>query len=166
MIQRIQTLYLALAAILSIVLCCTAPMFFMTPEGATDPTIYSMDFRHIHEMMYDGADNLVHVPKGAVMDTWGLSVLASLIGLLSFVDIFLFKKRILQARLNIFTVMACVGYYAMLAMYAWFATQRLGVEWFIEWPLCLPLVIIVLTMMATRRILADEALVRAADRLR
>ena len=31
---------------------------------------------------------------------------------------------------------------------------------------CLPLVCLVLTVMATRRILKDEAMVRAADRLR
>lgn len=166
MIQRIQTVYLLVAFICSILLCCNAPMFFMTGEEVAEQTIYSMDFRHIHEMMYDASDNLIHVPNGAVMSIWGLSVISAAIALLCLVDIFLFKKRILQARLNIFTVAACVGYYALLIMYAWFAVQRLGVDWYIEWSAGLPLVILVLVMMATRRILADEALVRAADRLR
>lgn len=166
MIQRIQTLYLVLAFACSIVLCLNAPMFFMTAEDAAEATIYSMDFRHIHEMMYDANNQLVHVPNGAVMDIWGLSVISAVIALLCLVDIFLFKKRILQARLNIFTVVSCLGYYALLVMYVWFAVQRLQVDWYIEWSACLPLVIMILVMMATRRILADEALVRSADRLR
>jgi hypothetical protein len=39
-------------------------------------------------------------------------------------------------------------------------------DWYITFWAAIPLVNIVLTMMATRRILKDEALVRAADRLR
>ena len=39
-------------------------------------------------------------------------------------------------------------------------------DWYLTVWAAIPLVNIVLTMMATRRILKDEALVRAADRLR
>jgi len=166
MIQRIQTLYLALAVVCAVLLSCFAPMSFMTAEEGENITIYAMDFRHVHEMMYDMNNELVHVPNGAVMSIWGLTVMAVVLGALAFADIFLYKKRILQARLNVITVVCCLGYYALLAMYAWFMVQRLGVDWYIEWPAAMPLVILVLVMMATRRILADEALVRAADRLR
>jgi len=96
------------------------------------------------------------------MSVWGLYVILGAIALLSLVDIFLFKKRILQARLNIFTVFACVGFYALLAMYVWFAVQRFAVEWYINWSAGLPLVSMVLVLMATRAILKDEAAVRAA----
>jgi hypothetical protein len=41
-----------------------------------------------------------------------------------------------------------------------------GADWYLTVWAALPLVNIILTMMATRRILKDEALVRAADRLR
>ena len=41
-----------------------------------------------------------------------------------------------------------------------------GADWYINVWAAIPAVNIVLTMMATRRILKDEALVRAADRLR
>lgn len=166
MFQRIQSLYLTLGVVCSILLCCYAPMSFASPEEATDQKVYAMDFRHIHEMMFNAGDELVHAPNGAVMSIWGLSVLSVVIGLLCLVDMFLFNKRILQARLNIITVVCCLGYYALLAMYAWFAVQRLDVEWFVEWAAAMPLVIVVLVMMATRAILKDEALVRAADRLR
>lgn len=95
--------------------------------------------------------------------------------LLALVIIFLFKRRLLQARLNIVNVILCLGYYAMLALYVAFVvkgyepigeTTLSGAEWYLNVWAAIPLVNIVLTMMATRRILKDEALVRAADRLR
>jgi hypothetical protein len=97
---------------------------------------------------------------------WGLTLATALIPVLALVDIFLYKNRILQARLNIFTVMLCLGYYGVLALYIWLAKMSLGVEWHILPWASFPLVCLVLTMMATRRILKDEALVRAADRIR
>ena len=97
---------------------------------------------------------------------WGLALTTVLIPLLALVDIFLYRNRILQARLNIFTVMLCLGWYGVVAIYVWQAKLALGVEWHILPWASFPLVCMVLTMMATRRILRDEALVRAADRIR
>ena len=97
---------------------------------------------------------------------WGLLVTTLLIPVLALVDIFLFKKRLLQARLNIFLLLLCLGYYGVLAIYIWQAKLALGVDWHILPWASFPLVCFVLTLMATRRILKDEALVRAADRIR
>ena len=67
------------------------------------------------------------------------------------------------------------GYYALLALYIAFVVrgyetvndvQLAGAAWYLNVWSGLPLVCIVLNMMATRRILKDEALVRAADRIR
>jgi len=44
--------------------------------------------------------------------------------------------------------------------------MNFGLDWHIMPAACVPLVCMVLTLMATRAILKDEALVRAADRLR
>ena len=98
--------------------------------------------------------------------TWGLLVTTALIALLALVDIFLYNKRILQARLNIFLACLCVGYYGVLFVYIWFAKMNLGMDWHILPWADVPLVCFVLTLMATRAILKDEALVRAADRIR
>jgi cation transport ATPase len=97
---------------------------------------------------------------------WGLLLTTALIPVLALIDIFLYKKRILQARLNIFLVMLCLGYYGVLALYIWLATMSMNVEWHILPYASFPLICMVLTLMATRRILKDEALVRAADRIR
>ena len=150
MIQRIQTLYLLAVVILGIVLIWLPVVEFVTPEEAAELQIWDLTA-------------LGGVP---LQGLWGLLLITILIPVLAFVNIFLFKKRLLQARLNIFLVMLCLGYYGVLAIYIWQAKLALGVDWHILLWASFPAVCLVLTMMATRRILKDEALVRAADRIR
>lgn len=149
MIQRIQTLYLLAVVALGIALIWLPVVQFVSPEG-TELQVYELS-------ALGGAP---------LQGLWGLTLATALIPVLALVDIFLYKNRILQARLNIFTVMLCLGYYGVLALYIWLAKMSLGVEWHILPWASFPLVCLVLTMMATRRILKDEALVRAADRIR
>lgn len=150
MIQRIQTLYLLLVVILGTLLCFFPPVEFLMPEA------------------------IEYIPLTA-FDKWPLAVMSIAIPLLALVVIFLFKRRLLQARLNIMNVIFCLGYYALVALYVAFVMKGYepigeqtlaGAEWYLTVWAAIPLVNIVLTMMATRSILKDEALVRAADRLR
>ena len=146
MIQRIQTLYLLAVAALGITLLFMPVVQLISPEGAAELQVF--------ELSALGGAPL----KGL----WGLTLATALIPLLALIDIFLYKKRILQARLNIFTVMLCLGYYGVLAIYIWLAKMSMGLEWhLIPWA-SIPLVCMILTLMATRAILKDEALVRAA----
>ena len=150
MIQRIQTVYLLLIVALGIALIWLPVLQLVTPEEASE--------LHMWELSAIGGAPL--------QGLWGLLVTTALIPLLALVDIFLYKKRLLQARLNIFMALLCLGYYGVLAIYIWQAKLALGVDWHILPWASFPLVCFVLTLMATRRILKDEALVRAADRIR
>lgn len=150
MIQRIQTLYLLLVVILGTLLCFFSPVQFLMPEGT----------EYISLMPFN---------------KWALAAITVAIPALALVTIFLFRRRLLQSRLNIMNVVFCLGYYAMLALYIAFIVKGYepladntlsGAEWYLSVWAAIPLVNIVLIMMATRRILKDEALVRAADRLR
>ena len=150
MIQRIQTLYLLLVVILGTLLCFFSPVQFLMPEG--------IDYVNLH-----------------AFDKWPLAVMTLAIPVLAFVNIFLFKRRLLQARLNIVNVIFCLGYYALVALYVAFVVKGyepihgmtlMDADWYINLWAAIPAINIVLTMMATRRILRDEALVRAADRIR
>ncbi len=150
MIQRIQTLYLLLVVILGTLLCFFSPVQFLMPEG--------IDYVNLQ-----------------AFDTWPLAVMTLAIPVLAFVNIFLFKRRLLQARLNIVNVIFCLGYYALVALYVAFVVKGyepihgmtlMDADWYINLWAAIPAINIVLTMMATRRILRDEALVRAADRIR
>lgn len=150
MIQRIQTIYLLLIVALGIALIFLPVLQLVTPEEASE--------LHVWELSAIGGAPL--------QGLWGLLLTTALIPLLALVDIFLYKKRLLQARLNIFLALLCLGYYGVLAIYIWQANLALGVDWHILPWASFPLVCFVLTLMATRRILKDEALVRAADRIR
>lgn len=150
MIQRIQTLYLLLVVILGTLLCFFSPVQFLMPDATEYISLQAFD-------------------------KWPLAVMSIAVPLLALVTIFLFKRRLLQARLNIMNVILCLGYYAMLALYVAFilkgyelldTTTLAGADWYFNVWAAIPLVNVVLIMMATRRILKDEALVRAADRLR
>jgi hypothetical protein len=161
MIQRIQTVYLLLIVALGITLIFMPVLQLVTPEEAEELRIYEL-----------GASGLTLItnedcqPEVCLQGLWGLLLTTALIPALALMDIFLYRKRLLQARLNIFLTLLCLGYYGVLAIYIWQAKLALGVEWhLIPWA-SIPLICFVLTLMATRRILKDEALVRAADRIR
>lgn len=150
MIQRIQTIYLLVVVALGITLLFMPVLQLVTPEEAAELQVWEVS-------AFGGA------PLEGI---WGLTLATVLIPLLALVDIFLYRRRILQARLNIFLVMLCLGWYGVLAIYVWLAKLSLSVDWHILPWAAIPLICMVLTLMATRRILKDEALVRAADRIR
>lgn len=146
MVQRIQTLYLLAVVALGIALVWLPVLQLVTPDG----------------QLYE----LTALGGAPLQGLWGLTITTVLIPVMALVDIFLYRRRILQARLNIFTVMLCLGYYGVLAIYVWLAKMSLAADWYLTVWASFPLVSLILTLMATRRILKDEALVRAADRIR
>lgn len=160
MIQRIQTLYLLLVVALGITLCFVPVVQFVTPEGAEIVRAWELTALGMTETTVN------ELPTVELNGLWGLLLASIIIPVMALVDIFLYKKRLLQARLNIFTIMLCLGYYGVLAIYVYLAKMVMGAEWYILPWAAIPLVCLVLTVMATRRILKDEAMVRAADRLR
>lgn len=161
MIQRIQTLYLLAIVALGITLCFVPVLQLVTPEEAAELHVYQLSASGLEEITNESCQ-----PTVCLKGLWGLLVTTVLIPLLALVDIFLYNKRILQARLNIFLAMLCLGYYGVLALYVWLVKLSMNVDWHILPWASVPLVCFVLTLMATRAILKDEALVRAADRIR
>ena len=161
MIQRIQTLYLLAIVALGIALIWLPVLQLVTPEDAEELRVYELGASGLTLITNEDCQQEV-----CLQGLWGLLVTTALIPLLALVDIFLYRKRLLQARLNIFLALLCLGYYGVLAIYIWQAKLALGVDWHILPWASFPLVCFVLTLMATRRILKDEALVRAADRIR
>lgn len=169
MIQRIQTIYLLLVVALGLTLCFEPILTFdaVTQEGV----------QRVWELSPTGLSETTVIPElievtyspEHLNGLWGLLLFTLLIPVLACVVIFLFRNRILQARLNIFLALLCLGYYGVMGIYIWFAKMNIHVDalnWHITPWMALPAVCFILTLMATRRILKDEALVRAADRLR
>jgi drug/metabolite transporter (DMT)-like permease len=95
---------------------------------------------------------------------WALFVILLVVAVLAFGTIFLFKKRMLQIRLTMFSTVVLIGYYLALVAYIFMLAE--DTSFTPSWTICLPFVSIILNWLAIRGIGADEALVKAYDRLR
>lgn len=150
MIQRIQSIYLLVVTILMIVCMCNPVGAILTPDNEIST------FTNLCITTPEGNSN--YAP-------WALFVLLLIIALLALVTIFLFKKRMLQIRLTIFSSILLIGYYVIFVV---FVTTMLAddASFTPSWLVCLPFVALILNWLAIRSIGADEALVKAYDRLR
>ena len=95
-----------------------------------------------------------------------LTVYLIVMALFNFVIIGLYKKRILQARLSIISIIMSIGTYGLVALYRYMSFTAEVTDSNFNWPLVLPLISAILGVMAVRHVLLDEAKVRSLDRLR
>jgi len=152
MIQRIQTVYLLLITLLM------GSMFFYPYAEllAQDNQIYSYSF---NGLFLDGSEPVYFL-------TLPPAILLSIIVLISFGTIFIFKNRILQIRLSAINLMLMIGYVGLNYYYIKsFSNQLTGV---ISYNIIVifPLISAILGYLAIRAIGKDEALVRSLDRIR
>ena len=149
MIQRIQSVYLLAVTILMIVCMCS-------PVGSIIANTNEIsEFGNLCITMPDGTKD--YAP-------WALFAILLVVAILSFVTIFLFKKRMLQIRLTIFSSVVLIGYYLALVAYIFMLAENTNFT--PSWTICLPFIALILNWLAIRGIGADEALVKAYDRLR
>ena len=149
MIQRIQSVYLLVVSILMVICMCN-------PVGSIIATTNEIsEFGNLFITLPDGTKD--YAP-------WALFVILLVVAVLAFVTIFLFKKRMLQIRLTIFSSIVLIGYYLVMAALIFMTAEETSFT--PSWTICLPFVGIILNWLAIRGIGADEALVKAYDRLR
>lgn len=158
MIQRIQTVYLAIVAILSATVLFAKVGTYMV--GAK---------------MVAWFNNFAFNAEGTTVESagpWALGVILIMVILLNIVSIMLFNFRMRQLRLTIFSTILLVGYVATYTFFAWLYQGKLeaaGVEdvsYHLSFMALLPVVSIILNMLAIHGIRKDEALVRSLDRIR
>ena len=149
MIQRIQSVYLLAVTILMIICMCS-------PVGSIIAGTQEIsEFGNLFITLPDGTKAFA---------PWALFVILLVVAILSFGTIFLFKKRMLQIRLTIFSSVVLIGYYMALVAYIFMLAEEASFS--PSWTICLPFVCLILNWLAIRGIGADEALVKAYDRLR
>ena len=93
---------------------------------------------------------------------WPLFAVQALATVLSLWAIFLFKQRPRQAKICLAAVLMNLAWYIVLAV----LIQQGQLPESLPYTACLPLVAAILCFLARRGVLADEKLVRAADRIR
>lgn len=154
MIQRIQSVYLLLVAIL-MGITAFSPLLVLR-EGSD-----LLDFYSYGIIPQDTDLNFV------VKHTYGVISMAGLSALLAFVNIFLYKKRKVQIRIGYLTSLLIVLFYVTLATYFYFIGNRYGADLTgIYYGIVLPVIALILNLLAIRKIKKDEKLVRSLDRIR
>jgi len=152
MIQRIQTVYLLVA-------CILLAIIFVFPYaellGANDQ-VYIFNYNGLSLL---GQDSLYFLTVPPII-LLGLTVLIGL------VSIFLFKKRVLQMRLNFINLILILGYIGLNYYYIHSFSNQLNGMVSYKITAAFPLVAVILIFLAIKSIGKDEALIRSMDRLR
>jgi hypothetical protein len=150
MLQRIQTLFLLFAAAAMLVASVTPLAVFML-NG--DKVLFEAMGIYLNGTLNDA--------------TWGLLVVGIISSLLSLITVFLFKERMLQIRISIFNMVTMLGFYLYFGyiLYQMYQVENLQFQK-VGIAIIMPLIAIILTILAIRKIGADEALVRSLQRLR
>ena len=147
MIQRIQSLYLLISAIL-------VALLFVLPFA---------------EIVQDGAIYLFN-SKGIILDGTlkengaALSILIGIVVALHGFALLSYKHRIRQMRVIVFSILVMLGLFGMFFFFTYYSFSGARISFKIS--LVFPLVAIILDYLAIRAIGKDEALIRSIDRIR
>jgi hypothetical protein len=157
MIQRIQSLFLFLAAVAGV-------LFFFLPIG-----YYYHELHGNYRFFVTGVQCMDPVPA-VVFPFWfsiPLAVISGAAVIFSGLTIFFYKKRVMQIRLvavNVFLEIILI--ILVFFFYIGKIEKLTQIEVSYQAGIFMPLVALVFLILANRFIRKDEALVKAADRIR
>ena len=151
--QRIQTLYLFLSGVTATLLLLFT-LFTVIPVG--QETTYAANFTGL---IVNGWTSIKYFNLVSF-------VLTSLVTILSFVTIFLYKRRKLQIRLTIIGLLLMVAAIVAFGYMLWRQTDLMQATTQMRFWLILPIINLLCQYLAMRNIIKDDILVRASNRLR
>lgn len=147
MIQRIQTVYLLIAALLT-------------------ASLYKLKFADLSvngELYVFNAQGISNA-ETLVFNGLPILIFIGLIALLHMAIIFMYKKRIRQIRVAVFTIVLLLGLFGIFFYFTYAGFEGAKVAFKI--PVAFPLIAIILDYLAIRAIGKDEALIRSLNRIR
>ncbi len=147
MIQRIQTIYILIAGLL------VATLFKLKLADI------SVD-GELMELVGKG----IYKAETLVFNGLPLLIFTGIITVLHLVVIFMYKKRIVQIRMLVFTIILLIGLFGMFFYFTYAGFDGAKVAFKI--PIVFPIIAVVLDWLAIRAIGKDEALVRSLNRIR
>jgi len=151
MIQRIQTLFLLAAAILSGLLL-SGDLIRLT---AGNSAVFGLSFMG---MVGQGGE--------VVQRLWPMTVILAVVPLLAFIAIFLYRNRPLQMRLTMLVLLLSIGTLILGAFYVLMLDRKIDITVMWRVKSVFPVITAILAWLAYRAILKDELKVRSYDRLR
>lgn len=147
MIQRIQTIFILIAGLLT-------------------ATLFKLKFADIivnNELLTFTAKG-IYKNSEQVFDGLPIMVFIGIITLLHLAIIFLYKKRVRQIRFLVFSMILLLGLFGMFFYFTYSGFDNIQVAFKV--PVAFPVVAIILDFLAIRAIGKDEALVRSLNRIR
>jgi hypothetical protein len=153
MIQRVQTIFLLIATIAAVFMITIPFSRMVSPENIT------------HEMHFYGLEN---TSEGVLIaKTLPLAVITVITGLLSFLTIIIYRRRVLQMRICVYNILITIAQFGLILYYYFSFKSDLGagVTSF-SFTIILPLINIILIFQAFRAIRRDDLLIKSYDRLR
>ena len=156
MIQRVQSIYLALVFILVAIMSFLPLVVF----HSADVVFYMNIFR------FEGVDSLAFVND--MPNIWPLPILASLLAILSVLSIFRYKNRKQQMTMNMVAMLMNFGLLGAIFYYSDVVSKMETVSAPPTYDVAafFPIVTVLLLILANRNIRKDEKLVRESERLR
>lgn len=150
MIQRKQTVFLFLA-LLATIACLCLPVGSFEPQGmGTENQLMNLWINETN--------------GGRNFSVWALFAILLVTCPINTFAIFDYHNRKRQARFCMFSMLMIIGWYIVYGVFS--QVLMPGFTFHIGFAACLPLIAFILLWLARHSILADEALVRAADRIR
>lgn len=153
MVQRIQSIYLLITAILMAV-TIFSPLANLVPENTDNGFIfYTWGIETLTGTMF--------------LRTWGVITFTVLCTVLPFVNIFLFKNRKLQMRIGNIITFLILFLYVTIGVYAFsIMGENSLILSSIKYGTILPLIALVCNILAILQIRKDEKLIQSLNRIR
>jgi len=155
MIQRIQSVYLLLTAILSFLFLKGSIITFIDRSGY----LIKMTFNQIIRESAMASVELLE-------KTFAVTLFIILIPVLSAIIIFIFKNRNLQKRLVRFLIIVVIAFIFTSCLYAYIIITKYNSEIVPGFKMVIPLLQLIFSVLAYRGIIKDDNLVKSYDRLR
>lgn len=155
MIQRIQSIYLSLIFLLSLLFLRGSFLTFLERSGSVLKISFNGLIRDIALQNHELIEKMIP-----------LSVIIILISAISVVTIFLFKKREIQLRLAKLLIAVICGFILLCGYYSYNVIVKFDAEPVFVYKMLLPVIILVLSVLVHRGIKKDDQLIKSYDRLR
>ena len=155
MIQRIQSLYLLLTTLLSLLFLNGSFLSFINKTGS----VIKITFTGIVKSTEGQGFELI----GRVLP---LAIIVILVVVLSLVTIFLFKNRHIQILLSKVLIGLILGLILVSGYYSYVIISKYDGEIIPGMKMALPLLLLIFSILAFRGIRKDDQLVKSNDRLR
>jgi hypothetical protein len=152
MIQRIQSIFILLAMVAWNTLYFIPILGFTGQQGG--------GWELFPDSLRETASGSKTIPAIPMLILFGL------ITILNFLAFIAYKRRNLQLRITILTLLLQLFSYGMVLFYMVLANRQLDAEAFLEFGLVLPLAAAFLNFLAARAIRRDILLLKSLDRIR